>query len=145
VKSIRYDGKEIVDEPTEFNDNSDPSALEVVLSNRGAVVTGRVVDDSGNGVGRALVLMFRGDGTRLDVPLISRTAASSAGAFRIGPARGGNYLIVALPSSAPMVQAGEWGRVARLAAAAERITLGDRQLQRSDLCHMIPAVVIGGL
>jgi len=50
VKSIRYDGKEIVDEPTEFNDNSDPSALEVVLSNRGAVVTGRVVDDSGNAV-----------------------------------------------------------------------------------------------
>jgi hypothetical protein len=85
VKSIRYGGKEIVDEPTEFKDNSDPSALEVVLSNRGAVVTGRVVDDSSNAVGRALVLMFRGDGTRLDVPRISRTAASSAGAFRIGP------------------------------------------------------------
>jgi hypothetical protein len=92
-----------------------------------------VVDASGNPVGRARVLMFRGDGTRSDVRLISSTVASSTGSFRLGPARGGSYLIVALPSSAPMLQAGEWDRVARLAAGAERITLGDLDERTLDL------------
>jgi hypothetical protein len=135
VKSIRYGGKNIIDEPTEFKDSSDPSGLEVLLSNRGAAITGRVVDESGNPVSRAMVLMFRGDGSRSDVPLISSTRASSEGTFQMGPARGGDYLVVALPPSAAMLQAGEWDRIARLAAAAERISLGD-----FDLADVVDAV-----
>lgn len=49
VKSIRYAGNEIIDGPTTFKDSEEP-AIEVLLSNRGAVVTGRVTDDRGNPV-----------------------------------------------------------------------------------------------
>jgi hypothetical protein len=133
VKSIRYGGREIIDEATEFKDATDAPALEVVLSTRGAVVTGRVLDDSGKPVGRALVLLLREDGTRSDVRLISYTVASSSGTFVLGPARGGHYLIVALPSSTPMLQPGEWSRLARLAAAGETITLGDLDERTLDI------------
>jgi hypothetical protein len=133
VKSIRYRGTEIIDHATEFKGSSDPSLLEVVLSNRGAVITGRATDDMGEPAGRALVMIFRDDGGGSDVRLTSRAVASSTGAFQIGPVRSGDYLIVALPSGAPMVQPGAWDRVARLATVAQRITLGDLEARTLDL------------
>ena len=130
VKSIRYRGREIIDEPTELAAGTDPARLEVILSNRGAVVTGRAVDDRGVPVGRARLVMFRRDSIDAGV---TDTGASPAGAFRIGPVRGGDYLIVALPASAPLVDSGQRARLARLATLAERLTLDDLDERVVDL------------
>jgi hypothetical protein len=132
VKSIRYGATEVIDEPIEFKETrGDAPVLDVVLSNRGAVVTGRVTDDAGNAVPRAFVLMLR---TRANgMAVIEGTAASATGAFKLGPARGGDYAIVAVPAGTPYPQAGEWDRLARLAAQGERVTLGEFDERLVDL------------
>ena len=130
VKSVRYEGHEIIDLPMELKAGTEPSRLEVVLSNRGAVVTGRTVDDRGVPVGAARLFLFRADGVQSGVV---DTLTSTVGTFRLGPVRGGDYLIVALPSSAPPPQTGEWDRLARLAAIAQRLTLDDLDARMLDV------------
>ena len=132
VKSIRYGTTEIIDEAIEFKETrGDAPVLDIVLSNRGAVVTGHVADDAGNPVPGALVLMLskRPNGTRP----ISSTTATAAGTFKLDPARPGDYTIVALPRGSRYPQAGEWNRLARLAAQGERVTLGDLDERMVDL------------
>lgn len=45
VKEIRYNGADITDVATEFKSSPDPRPLEIVLTRRGAHITGRVLDD----------------------------------------------------------------------------------------------------
>lgn len=134
VRSIHYAGRDIIDEPTTFKDSGGESAIEIVLSNRGAVVVGRATDESGNAVGRAVILMFPADAARISWRLPAETRTSPAGQFRAGPVRRGDYCIVALPASARRpIQPGESARLARLAAAAERITLSELEERTMDL------------
>ena len=114
----------------ELKAGTDPARLEVVLSNRGAVVTGRAVDNRGVPVGGGRLILFRADGVQSRV---TDALTAKDGAFRLGPVRGGDYLIVALPSSAPVPQAGEWDRLARLAAIAQRLTLDDLDARMLDV------------
>jgi hypothetical protein len=58
VKSIQYEGKDITNTPVEFTGSRDPSRLEIVLSNRGGVVSGRVVDDREEAASGARVILF---------------------------------------------------------------------------------------
>jgi hypothetical protein len=122
VKSVRYEGNEIIDQPTELKAGTDPSRLEVVLSNRGAVVTGRMVDARGVPFGGARLFLFRADGVQSRV---TEALTAKDGTFRVGPVRGGDYFIVALPLTARAPETGEWDRLARLAAIAQRVTLDD--------------------
>jgi hypothetical protein len=133
VRSIRYRGKEVSDESIEFKGGADAPMVEMVLSNRGAVLTGRVLDDGGNPARGAWVVLLRTGGARSDNRPAAETRVSSAGVFRAGPVRGGDYLVVALPASAPPIQFGEWDRLARLAAVAERVTLGELDERVLDL------------
>jgi hypothetical protein len=133
VRSIRYAGREIIDEPTTFKDGGGEPTVEIVLSNRGSVVVGRATDESGDAVGRAMVLMFPADAARMSWRLPAETRASPAGHFRTGPVRAGEYCLVALPASARPIQPGESARLARLAAAAERITLGEFEERTVDV------------
>ena len=130
VKSVRYEGHEIIDQPTELKAGTDPARLEVVLSNRGAVVTGRTVDDRGVPVGAARLFLFRADDVQSRV---ADARTSTDGTFRLGPVRGGDYLIVALPASAPPPRTGDWDRLARLAAIAQRLTLDDLDARMLDV------------
>jgi protocatechuate 3,4-dioxygenase beta subunit len=132
VKSIRYGAKEIADEPVEFKGGPDAPIVEIVLSNRGAVVTGRVLDDGGNPARGARVVVLWA-GARAGARPVAETRVSSTGVFRAGPVRGGDYLVVALPASAPPFQLAEWDRLARLAAVAERVTLGELDERVLDL------------
>jgi hypothetical protein len=125
LRSIRYAGREIIDEPTTFKDGGAESTVEVILSNRGATVTGRATDTAGNTAGRAMILMFPADSARMLWRLPAEMRASTAGQFRAGPLRPGEYCIVALPASARPIQPGDSARLARLAVAGERITLGE--------------------
>jgi hypothetical protein len=132
VKSIRYGDKEIVDVPTEFKAGTDPAALEILLSRRGAVVTGRVLDERGVPPRGARVLMLPADQARWSMFQLATATASGTGAFRIGPQRGGDYLIIALPPT-EIPDPGDRVRLARLAASAERITLSADEERTVDL------------
>ena len=132
VKSIRYAGREIIDEPTSFKASAEP-AIEMFVSNRGAVVTGRVTDDRGAPVPGAMVFMLTADPARMSWRYPESTRASRTGEFRAGPNRGGDYLIVALPADARPIQEGDSRRLQRLAAAAVRVTLGDLDERTVDL------------
>lgn len=129
VKSIQYDTKDVTDSPVEFKAARIPPVLRITLSNRGAMILGRVVDDAGQPVARAQVLMLAPDGTRNQYS----ASSSSNGTFRAGPLREGTYFVVALPSDTPPIQLGEWDRLSRLQKLAERVTLGELEERTVEL------------
>jgi len=122
VKSIRYGGRDVIDEPVEFKDPG-ASPLEIVLSHRGAVIRGRAVDEVGR-PSRAMILVFRA-GDKDAVTLVATATAAATGAFRVGPMRGGNYRIVAVPPATVGPESADRERTARLAALGEPLTLGE--------------------
>ena len=133
VKSIRYGGKEIIDTATEFKAGTDPAALEVTLSSRGAFVTGRVLDDAGNPVAGARVLMT--DATRSGRNTLQRTmaTASPGGDFRVGPDRAGDYVLVAIGRGEELPDSRDRERMAALLERGERVTLGSDEERSVDL------------
>jgi hypothetical protein len=125
VKAIKYGGRDISDTPTEFKASGEPGVLEILLSNRGAVISGRVVDDRGEPVGGVRVLIFPADAARWGIFQVPYVAASATGAFRSNPQRRGDYLVAALAASAPVPEFDDRERMARLVKLAERVTLGE--------------------
>jgi protocatechuate 3,4-dioxygenase beta subunit len=132
VKSIRYKDKEIIDVPTEFKAGTDPMELEIILSTRGATVVGRVVDDSGNPAKGVRVVLVPVNPARRNSYEPFSAAVAANGEFRLGPQRGGDYFILALPAGSIPV-ASDTDRMAQLAESAERITLGDEEQLTLDL------------
>lgn len=138
VKSIRYRGDEILDVPVEFKAGTDPSELQVILSNRGATVSGRVLDVRGEAVAKARLLLVPGDPARR-TRFQQITATSTAeGTFRLGPVRAGEYFVVALPSSAEWPDPRDVASLKRLTDAAERVTLGDDEQRTLDIRVAMP-------
>jgi len=133
VKSIRYGGKEIIDVPTEFKAGRDPAELQVLLSTRGAMISGRVVNDRGEAVPGARVILLPVDPAQWSGRELTSASASATGAFRLGPQRGGDYLIVAIGPSVPVPEPGDRDRMARLAEAAERIRFGEEEQRTLEL------------
>ena len=131
VKSIRYGGRDIIDEATELKAGTDPSALEVVLSNRGAAVTGRVTDDRGNPVRGARVFLLPANPARVS-RFPAYVTTSETGSFRAGPQRPGDYVLVALGPSGSL-PLNDRSRLTQLAQVGERITLGDAEERTLDL------------
>ena len=131
VKSIGLGGRDIIDEATELKAGTNPSALEVVLSNRGAAVTGRVTDDRGSPVRGARVFLLPANPARVSqFPVYVTT--SETGSFRAGPQRAGDYVLVALGPSGPL-PINDRSRLIQLAQVGERITLGDAEERTLDL------------
>lgn len=136
VKSIRYRGNEIIDVPTDFKAARDPSELEVVLSKRGAVVSGRVLDERGAGIGGAHVLLLSADQSRWRMFELTGTTSAATGAFRVGPVRAGDYVIVAIRPSDPYPDPDDRTRLAKLVGTGERMTLSDEEQRTLDL-HVV--------
>jgi protocatechuate 3,4-dioxygenase beta subunit len=124
VKSIRYGDREIIDTAVDFKAGADAPALEVVLSSRGASVNGTVIGNDGAPVPRAMVYLLRLSGPR-GISVAASERATATGSFTIGPARGGDYAVVALPSTSEVLESASQDRLSRLAAEGERLTLSD--------------------
>lgn len=133
VKAIKYDGKDITDVPTEFTGSRDPSALEIVMSTRGAIVSGRAVDERGEPVRGARVLIFPANRRRWGAFTVPYAIASATGAFKLGPQRPGDYLVVAVGPNERIPDFEAEERMTRLAEAAERVTLNDAEERTIDL------------
>jgi hypothetical protein len=131
VKAIRYGPTDVIDAAFEFSDDGTP--LDVVLSNHGASLSGTVQDVIAHRVDRALVFLLRAPVNDADVPRVAGSVLSVSGKYSFGPLRDGDYFVVAVASGTPYPQSGEWDRVARLAAAGERVTLLDQEQRTLDL------------
>ena len=132
VKAVRYDGRDVFDEPTEFRADKD-GALEILLSTRGAAVTGQVFDDRGNPTRGGRVLMFPvGADPRL-FDYLSSVAVNADGRYRIGPTRPGEYFLLALPPGASTPDWPDREQLSTLSEAAERITLSAEEERTLDL------------
>lgn len=122
VKALRYGDRDVIDSAVQFRDGADAPPLDVVLSNRGAVLSANVTGDSGAPAARAMVYLLRA-ATSGRVTVARTARASPAGVVRFGPVRGGDYTVVALPATASPVDSRMVDRVRRLMAAGEAVTL----------------------
>jgi hypothetical protein len=131
VKSVRYQAKEIIDRPVAFEDAREPRDVEIVLSSRGAVVAGRVLDAVGRPVRGARVVAVRAEEPRPDDTF--QVSASPNGTYRLGPLRDGEYFLFARPAGAAILQSGDWDRLKLLLKSAVRISLGPLEERAVDL------------
>ena len=132
VKSIKYDGKDITDVATEFKASRDPSALEIVLSTRGAVVLGRVFDERGEPALAARVLIFPVN------PALGHARGSERESLQ-QRARSGSDLSAPVTISSwrshvePAPEFEDRERMVRLVDAAERVALTHQEERTIDL------------
>jgi hypothetical protein len=124
VKHVHYRGDEVTDKPIDFSRSDGVTPLEVVLSHRGAMVTGRVLDDLAGPVRGAVVWLWRIDGdTVSDVAATARTPAT--GEFRLGPVRAGDYVALALGPDVRPLERNDRVRAATLVSLGERVRLAE--------------------
>ena len=135
VKRVKYGTEDITDTPFDFKGAGTPQALEILLSNRGAFLTGIVLDDQGNRADDTVVLAFSADRTRW------RTAAAVAvrllvpppGPYTAGPLRPGDYFVVAVSGEDREACAGEPEMLEELSRSAERVLLVEGERRPLDL------------
>jgi hypothetical protein len=132
VKSIRYGDKDVADSAVEFKGGSDASRLEIVLSNSGATVSGRVVNDRGEMVRGARIFLVPAD-PRHRSSFVDSVSSGENGAFRAGPARAGDYIIAAFAPGSRMPDFQDPARAAKLLEGGERVTLGTGEERTIDL------------
>jgi hypothetical protein len=132
VKSIRYGDTDVTDSVVNFQLSPDERSLEIVLSNRGATVSGRVNDERGDPVSKARVYLVPADRERWSMGY-DYTPSGSNGSFRVGPARAGDYVVVALRPGSRQPNFQNLRDIERLLAAGDRVTLGTFEERTLDL------------
>ena len=133
VKAIRYGSEDIIDRPTRFKSSSDPSKLEILLSTKGASVSGRVVNESGEAVEGAHIVLLPADRGRRIRYELTQARAANGGAFKIGPVRRGDYSLIALPASMSVPRSDDLESLNALARKAERVSLAENEERTMDL------------
>jgi hypothetical protein len=131
VKSIRYGQLEIADVATEFK--SDDRQLELVISRRGATVSGRATRDDGQPSIGGVAVMFSADPAHWNWSEPTTSRLSADGTFTLGPRRAGDYFVVALDSDRVVREGSTRELFARLSRVAERITLTENEQRTLDL------------
>ena len=136
VKSIRYGGRDVTD--LAFTPRDEAGSIDVVISSRGAIVSGTAVaEDAAIAAGRAVVTLFP-----VDPPGPSaRTATHSTlvmrdGTFTLDAIRPGEYFIIAIDAAATDIMRTPNAAWDRLSRVAERITLGDGD-RRTIALHVV--------
>jgi hypothetical protein len=131
VREVRYRGRDITDVPTEFRTGDD--AIEVALTSRGAVVSGRVTGEADDGARNLRVMIFPVDPVRRKHrPDAYAHTVSADGRFSLPPHRAGDYLLIAVSE-----MDGRYFRdrkaFEKLAQYAERVTLLEGERREMEL------------
>ncbi len=124
VKHLRFRGEDVIGKPTDFARGDGTASLEVVLSNRGAIVTGRVTDDLGRPVRGAVVWLLRADGDAV-TEHADDASTSATGEFRLGPVRAGEFVAVAFAAHVRPLERADRVRAVKLASLGERLRLAE--------------------
>jgi protocatechuate 3,4-dioxygenase beta subunit len=135
VKSVRYGGQERVNVPTEFKSHTDPSALEIVLTNRPAKLVVRVLDVKGQPMEGARVLLFPADPRQWDgggATSVWRFGVQREGTYEFAGLRPAEYLLAVLPDGLPF-QDDDRRPLEELSKHAERITLLENDQRTVDI------------
>jgi hypothetical protein len=140
-KSVVYKGKDVTDAPTDFQSVNDPFELTIIMSNRGAIVSGRVLGADGNPVrGRVLIVpTTRVRWTGLERP-INVLSNASTGAFALPPQRDGEYAIVAVDQGDVLAPLQGREIFERILKSGQAITLteGDRRAIDLRITTLMP-------
>ncbi len=132
LKSVNFKGQDLADTPFDFGGNGTFSDIEVVISTRGAEVTGRVTDDRGAPVNDYTILLFSTfrdrwfPGSRW----VKTGRPAQDGAYSIQGLPPGDYWVGAIDrveSSGGGLTPPETDLLEPLSSRATRITLGEGQ------------------
>jgi hypothetical protein len=134
LKSITYKGKDVTDRVADLQAGIEPGTIDVVMHNRGAVVSGRVVDAGENPV-RARVVMIPVDRLRSLGLYTLETALSSttSGTYGFRPQRAGEYAILALDLAEPIPLERNRALFDRILKSGQIITVDDNERRTVDL------------
>jgi len=133
VQAIRYGATDVTDRGVEFKNGGQP--LDIVLSDRGATLSGTIADIVDKRVARARVFLLRAPAFEKDTPRLAGAVLSTTGSYAFGPLRAGDYVVVAVPADTPAPGLGEPDRLAALVALGEHVTVTDLE-QRTVQVHI---------
>lgn len=131
LKSVHYNGSDVTDVPVTFTTSSDARALRITLTDRGPIVSGRVIDDKGQPFGDARVFLFPEDPQRRHRGVSGEGMSAADGGFTLSRQRPGDYLVVAVHEDD--VSFDDKPDMAVLAKAAERVSLHEGEPQTLTL------------
>jgi hypothetical protein len=134
LKSITYKGKDVTDRVADLQSGVDPGTIEVVMHNRGAVVSGRVVDAGGNPV-RARVVMIPVDRLRsLGLyTLVTALSSTTSGTYGFRAQRAGEYAIMALDLAEPIPLERNRALFDRILKSGQTIIVDENERRTVDL------------
>jgi carboxypeptidase family protein len=139
VKSIRADGLDITDTPMPFGrQDQSLTDVEVIMTNRGAAVTGSVADARGQPVSACTVIVFAADRDRWQRAsrFIKASRCEADGAFEVRGLPGAEYFAAAVDRLDGSEASGEWEDSAILEALAPhavRLALTEGQAASASL------------
>jgi hypothetical protein len=142
VKSVTVQGREMADEMFELKEHL--RGVVVTLSERGARVSGAVLDRTGKPDAEASVLLFPADSRQwVDYSAYARrikdVGSRRNGSFTISDLPSGDFFIIAVPRTAVDWRPDFLDAMSKLAT---RITLGEGEQRSIDLRTVATAVVV---
>jgi catalase (peroxidase I) len=92
-----------------------------------------LLNDRGDPVRGARLMLLQADRPQPTIFQSMMATWAAAGAYRLGPVRGGEYFVITLPPSASWPDLRDTATLKRLTERAERITLADEEQRRMDV------------
>jgi hypothetical protein len=130
VKSVALAGRDITDQGADFRTDS---GVEIVLSNRGAMLTGRVVPKKGESAADYRVMLLPVEPDRWHAVSSAGVAMTRPdGGYSLGPVRAGEYLVV-VAGVGDLLLSDDPSAFEGLAKGAPRVTLAEDDRKQLEL------------
>lgn len=134
LKSVLYDGRDITYVPTEFGSGTSPGPLELMLTNRVAQPTVRVLDGEDKPITSCHVIALPANPATWRLALGFVPSAPAPGdLIKLGPMLPGEYIVAAIPRDQVDLLFTDPTRVDALAALGTRVTLAEGDKRRFEL------------
>lgn len=136
VKSIQYDGREVIDSGIDLSDGHDVSGVEIVLTNRQQIVSGAVSNAKGQPVLDATVIFFSQDSERWSgqTRFLGQGRPDQNGRYSVRTLPAGEYFAVAVETT-NMAERGANPQAffEDLSRTAVRVTIREGETKTLDL------------